>query len=201
MQANVAIIGGSTGLGAKITEYVQQYLDPNPLLLGKTQGYSISTDDDRHSIKLMLNGTLVNWNYIIINAFDHSNVDAQEQMFEVLWERYKDSNVTFIVIGSTAKMWGWNANTPMAKEYSKAKERLYKSVFYKTWDDKTTARSILIEPSFVQNVVDYFEDKGQLYLAYEDFIGMLEAAVQMSFYMKLVCISGKGIHPASEFKS
>lgn len=199
MQTNVAIIGGSSGLGAKLTEFILESLDENPIVVGKEQGHTIATEDGRHSIVLMLRD--IGLQYIFLNAFDHSEPSAQERMFKLLWEEYKDTEVTFIVIGSTAKMWGWNASSPVAKEYSKAKKTLYESVFYSTWDDKTTARSILIEPSFVENVVDYFEDKGQLYLAYEDFIGMIEAAIQMSFYMKLVCISGKGIYTASEIKS
>lgn len=201
MLSNVAIIGGSTGLGAKITEHVIQYMDPTPIIIGKEQGHTIATEDGRYSISLVLKATEKKLNYIIINAFDHSAHTAQEQLFRLLWEEYKNTNVTFIVIGSTAKMWAWNASSPVAKDYSKAKKQLYEAVFYSTWDDNTVARSILIEPSFVQNVVEYFEDKGQLYLAYEDFIGMIEAAVQMSFYMKLVVISGKGLHSASEFKS
>lgn len=201
MLTDVAIIGGSTGLGAKISEYIIDSMDPFPIIIGKEQGYSIANEDGRHSILLMLKATHKNLKYIFINAFDHSEPSAQELMFKLLWEHYKDTAVTFIVIGSTAKMWGWNASSPIAKGYSNAKKRLFEAVFYSVWDDKTVARGILIEPSFVENVVDYFEDKGQLYLAYEDFIGMIEAAIQMSFYMKLVCISGKGTYTASEIRS
>lgn len=200
------MIGGTSGLGGKITDHFVSSWACQPItLLSKHDGYDINNipsileEVDKVAFGQKIFSQPMQ-DLIVLNAFDHSRPEAQQNLFDALWEKYKNTEVTFIVMGSTAKMWGWNASSDIARDYSRAKKKLYEAVFYKTWEDNTIARSILIEPSFVENVVDYFEDKGQLYLSYDNLLSIIQSGIAMSRFMKLVVISGKGLYPASTFK-
>jgi hypothetical protein len=202
----IVMIGGVTGLGGKITDHFSASWACQPItLLSKYDGYDINNVPSiLEEVNKVAYGERIfhqpMQDLIVLNAFDHAHPEAQQNLFDALWEQYKNSDVTFIIMGSTAKMWGWNAASDIAKSYSKAKKKLYESVFYKVWEDTTKAKAILIEPSFVENVVNYFEDKGQLYLSHEELLSIIDAGLSLSKFMKLVVISGKGLHPASDFK-
>ena len=208
----IVIIGGVTGLGGKITDHFSASWACQPItLLSKYDGYDINNVPSiLEEVNKVAFGERIfhqpMQDLIVLNAFDYSHPEAQQNLFDALWERYKNSAVTFIVMGSTARMWIWSASNDdtdrsrIAKSYAKAKKKLHESVFYKVWEDTTKARAILIEPSFVENVIEHFEDKGQLYLSHKELLSIVDAGLSLSKFMKLVVISGKGLHPASDFK-
>lgn len=206
----IVVVGGTTGLGGEIRSHLMSHKHAM-VSIGKNEGYDICNTQSILDVfsRITWDVRIVgepNRDLIVLNAFDYSHPEAQQNLFDALWERYKNAAVTFIVMGSTARMWIWSASNDdtdrsrIAKSYAKAKKKLHESVFYKVWEDTTKANAILIEPSFVENVIHHFEDKGQLYLSHKELLSIIDAGLSLSKFMKLVVISGKGLHPASDFK-
>jgi len=134
---NVAITGHTRGIGKAISDAVKS-LGWHSLGFSKSTGYDIVTDHKRIADSAQDCDVFVN------NAYA---LNGQVDMFESIFELWRDQPKTIINIGSRSKY--YQLGETNNSEYTKEKQRLHDVTMQKILYAQKQCRIININPGFV----------------------------------------------------
>lgn len=190
------VIGGKSGLGAKIAQHF------NATALGRPD-YDISTVTGRNSILYEIH--LADEDVIVLNAYDRDVPQSQLRLARDIWDEIKHKNKTLVVISSAARYFASLTEAQVDKgfiQYCNAKRDLSEICFSVAWG--YPAKMVIIEPSYIESKVEDHRAVGKFnmtYLTYDEYLEMIEDGLKMAEKSQVVVLSRVGKHTINEFTS
>lgn len=183
-EMKITIIGGKTGLGRHIALH---FADATVL---SRPVYNIATEEGRTAIcnEVERSGSDV----VILNSFDHSDHNAQYNMFDALWTKFNMSKITIVIISSFGRLYAdRGVGDSGFKSYCAVKKKISEDALRRSFSDVITAKLVVIEPCVLENNMGRSHLDGT-YLSYKEFIKMIDAGLREVEDCRAVCITKIG---------